>query len=204
MVLGPEGAGRTAGDVGTAEGRIWDRKRAVGPPEQPRARVRRQFQARLRNFCKKGLTSARIDGIIPLAVSKSRLRYTFFRCASGGIGRLAGFRCQCSLRACGFDSRLAHQTSGRKSGGFFCDFTRLSRKNPSERFNPSEGHFASTPSFTPYGIFLFSVLHLESVQKVRGLQASAHNGTSALNGSFPPTLRYENLKSTKDFCVSAP
>ena len=31
------------------------------------------------------------------------------KCASGGIGRLAGFRCQCSLRACGFDSRLAHQ-----------------------------------------------------------------------------------------------
>ena len=123
--LGPEGAGRTAGDVGTAEGRIWDRKRAVGPPEQPRARVRRQFQARLRNFCKKGLTSARIDGIIPLAVSKSRLRYTVFRCASGGIGRLAGFRCQCSLRACGFDSRLAHQTSGRKSGGFSFAFLGL-------------------------------------------------------------------------------
>ena len=50
------------------------------------------------------------------------------RCASGGIGRLAGFRCQCSLRACGFDSRLAHQTSGRKSGGFFFGFAGLSGK----------------------------------------------------------------------------
>ena len=31
------------------------------------------------------------------------------KCASGGIGRLAGFRCRCSFRAWGFDSPLAHQ-----------------------------------------------------------------------------------------------
>ena len=32
------------------------------------------------------------------------------RWASGGIGRLARFRFQCSLRTCGFKSRLAHQS----------------------------------------------------------------------------------------------
>ena len=47
--------------------------------------------------------------------------------ASGGIGRLARFRFQCSLRTCGFKSRLAHQRKASKSKDFgafscFCAF----------------------------------------------------------------------------------
>ena len=34
-------------------------------------------------------------------------------CPGGGIGRRAGFRCQCSIRTCGFKSRPGHTVKSR-------------------------------------------------------------------------------------------
>ena len=60
-------------------------------------------------FCRKPLTAGEKCAILTLASGI---------CTSGGIGRLAGFRCQCSLRACGFDSRLVHLFSPQNRSDF--------------------------------------------------------------------------------------
>ena len=80
------------------------------------------------------------------------------KCASGGIGRLAGFRCRCSFRAWGFDSPLAHQEGHPKGCPSFCqsmvaktvfsaDFEAVSARN--DRFL----------SFPVYCCLLSSISH---------------------------------------------
>ena len=63
----------------------------------------------LRKGAKKGLTTGAHRGIICLALSANPI------CASGGIGRLAGFRCQCSQGRAG--STPASRTKRRTAVG---------------------------------------------------------------------------------------
>lgn len=64
-----------------------------GEPAQRIHRDRRPKFPHSKIFAKKRLTTALRYGIIILVLKSST---TIYQCASGGIGRLAGFRCQCS------------------------------------------------------------------------------------------------------------
>ena len=76
-------------------------------------------------------------------------------CPGGGIGRRAGFRCQCSIRTCGFKSRPGHHVKSRdivpvgvsRFSAFGCP--RLPKTRHSQRREYCEGQATVRAKIVP-------------------------------------------------------